>query len=77
MRTIGEDVDSALRDDYKVEMGRLKETQTRIAEVEARAHRSRVDSQAASRFIRHGLGLNTRNKEAEEVEVPVEGKNEQ
>ncbi|XP_071542208.1 nuclear nucleic acid-binding protein C1D-like [Panulirus ornatus] len=63
MRTVGEDVDSSLRDDYKVEMGRLKETQARIAQVEARANRCQVDTQAAARFIRHGLGLNTRGED--------------
>ncbi|XP_045601271.1 nuclear nucleic acid-binding protein C1D [Procambarus clarkii] len=61
MRTSGEDIDASLRDDYKVEMGRLKETQARIAEIEARAHRPTLDRPAAARFIRHGLRGNAEN----------------
>ncbi|KAK7084049.1 hypothetical protein SK128_007586 [Halocaridina rubra] len=57
MRTSGEEVDTTLKDDYKIEMGRLKETQSRLAELEARSRRQRMDLEAASRFIHHGLGI--------------------
>ncbi|KAG7172606.1 putative nuclear nucleic acid-binding protein C1D-like [Homarus americanus] len=68
MRTSGEDIDLTLREDSKVEMNRLKETQARIGEVEARAHRQRLDTEVASRFIRHGLGI--RNAQVEEEVTP-------
>ncbi|XP_042883165.1 nuclear nucleic acid-binding protein C1D-like [Penaeus japonicus] len=64
MRTSGEDIAAALRDDYKVEMQRLKETQERIGELEARAHMQRVDKQAAKRFVKHALGKNTKERKA-------------
>lgn len=57
MKASGEDVDDSLRDDYKVEMGRLRDTQGRLAEVEARAQRQPTDARVAARFIRRGLGL--------------------
>lgn len=71
MKTSGEDIDSTLRDDYKVEMGRLKETQSRLVEVEARSQRQRVDTQVASRMIQHGLGIN-RREQTEDDESPQE-----
>ncbi|KAK3888408.1 hypothetical protein Pcinc_007536 [Petrolisthes cinctipes] len=52
MKVSGEDTDSSLRDDWKVEMGRLKETQGRLAEVEARLNRPPRDTQAATRIIK-------------------------
>jgi len=66
MRTSGEDVDPTLKDDYRLEMNRLKELQSRLSEVEARAGRARIDRKAAGRFIRHGLGKNTREEREEE-----------
>lgn len=58
MKVSGEESDATLRDDWKVEMGRLKETQNRLAEVEARLNRAPRDTQAATRFIKRGLGIN-------------------
>lgn len=66
MRTSGEEIDATLKDDYKIEMSRLREAQGRIAEIEARAHRQRINTQAASRFIEHGLGIRRRNRNGEE-----------
>lgn len=63
MKASGEEMDETLRDDYKVEMGRLKDTQGRLAEVEARAQRQPVDTRAAARFIRRGLGISTKEEE--------------
>ncbi|XP_076069509.1 nuclear nucleic acid-binding protein C1D-like [Oratosquilla oratoria] len=76
MKTSGEDVDQSLREDYKVEMGRLKEAQGRLSELEARAHRSTIDRQAAGRFIRRGLGHSTRRTEEEDNEGRRDGSKE-
>lgn len=57
MKVSGEESDATLREDWKVEMGRLKETQNRLAEVEARLNRGPRDTQAAARFIKRGLGI--------------------
>ena len=57
MKASGEEMDETLRDDYKVEMGRLRDTQGRLAEVEARERRPTTDTRVAARFIRRGLGV--------------------
>lgn len=62
MKASGENVDDGMRDDYKVEMGRLRDTQGRLAEVEARAQRQPTDTRAAARFIRRGLGVSDREE---------------
>lgn len=66
MRTSGEDTAATLREDCKVEMARLKETQARISEIEARAHRQRLNTEAAARFISRGLGYHIGNTQMEE-----------
>ncbi|XP_068225390.1 transcriptional regulator ATRX homolog [Palaemon carinicauda] len=68
MKTSGENIDTTLRDDYKLEMGRLKETQGKLAELEARAQRPPIDVRAAARFIHRGLGINQRRGN-EDVEM--------
>ncbi|CAL4059502.1 unnamed protein product [Meganyctiphanes norvegica] len=72
MRISGEDVDTTLKDDYRVEMNRLKEIQSRLSEVERRAGRTRIDRQAAGRFIRQGLGRSARREEEDDdiEEIP-------
>ncbi|XP_045112089.1 nuclear nucleic acid-binding protein C1D-like [Portunus trituberculatus] len=57
MKASGEEMDETLRDDYKVEMGRLRDTQGRLSEVEAREQRPATDARVAARFIRQGLGI--------------------
>ena len=65
MKASGEEVDESIRDDYKVEMGRLRDTQGRLAEVEIRAQRPNVDTRVAARFIRGGLGIRPKEEEGE------------
>ncbi|KAF2358751.1 Sas10/Utp3/C1D [Trinorchestia longiramus] len=48
--------------DLKAEMGRIKEAQKRIADLEARANMQRIDRAAARRFIQHGLGSSDKRK---------------
>lgn len=74
MKTSSEDIVSALRDDYKVEMQRLRETQERIAELEARANMQHIDKQAAKRFITHALAKNKKNGEESSSDNPKKKK---
>ncbi|XP_063590819.1 nuclear nucleic acid-binding protein C1D-like [Penaeus indicus] len=74
MKTSSEDIASTLRDDYKVEMQRLRETQERIAELEARANMQHIDKQAAKRFINHALGKNRANGEESSSDNPKKKK---
>uniref|UniRef100_A0A0N7ZCP4 Nuclear nucleic acid-binding protein C1D n=1 Tax=Scylla olivacea TaxID=85551 RepID=A0A0N7ZCP4_SCYOL len=70
MKASGEEMEETLRDDYKVEMGRLRDTQGRLAEVEARAQRPATDTRAAARFIRQGLGITTKEEVTDTAEEP-------
>ncbi|KAG0719515.1 Nuclear nucleic acid-binding protein C1D [Chionoecetes opilio] len=72
MKSSGEEIDETLREDYKIEMGRLKDAQGRLAEVEARAQRQPVDTRAAARFIRRGLGISTKEEEGEGGKVLIQ-----
>ena len=62
MKLSGETDLTQLEADYKVEMGRIKEAQGRVGELEARANMQRIDRAAARRFVQHGLGLSRRKR---------------
>ena len=65
MRTSTENVTSTMTEDYKVEMGRIKEIQEKINNVVSISQRPATNVRTASRIIKRTIGHSSKDNERE------------